>query len=237
MAKSSRLILAIVFALACVSAAFAQNYQSTARNTGYADGLDKGSNDARQNKSFDLNRHDAYKDADHGYRDSFRNKSDYQRLYRQAFERGYREGYQRTAGTPGGPGTRPYGQPRPQVGPNDQAGPPGHWPVPGRRVGQRGREDQPDRDRDYRDQRGPYGSTRAMTETARNTGYADGLEKGRNDLSQRKSFNPQRHDAYKDADHGYSDSLGNKQSYQNAYRQAFNQGYREGYRGNTRQRR
>lgn len=236
MARSTRLFLVMVFALACVSAAWAQNYRDTARNTGYADGLDKGSNDARQNKSFDLNRHDAYKDADHGYRDSFRNKADYQRMYRQSFERGYREGFQRTSGVPGGrqqPGMRPS----PGVGPDNQAGPPGHWPVPGRRVGQRRRDEQQggfgQRGRD--EQPGGYG--RAMAEAARNNGYNDGLEKGRNDASQRKSSNPNRHDAYKDADHGYSGSFGDKQAYKNAYRQAFVQGYQEGFRGSSGRRR
>lgn len=68
---------------------------SIAAQTGYQDGLQKGRNDARQNKSFDLNRHDAFKDADHGYHSQYGSKEMYRRDYREAFAQGYRQGFGR----------------------------------------------------------------------------------------------------------------------------------------------
>ena len=60
---------------------------------GYQDGLDQGRNDARKGKSYDLNRHDEYRDADKGYLSSYGDKRQYQAAYRRGFEDGYREGY------------------------------------------------------------------------------------------------------------------------------------------------
>lgn len=214
MARNVKMLLGILFALALASGALAQNYREAATNTGYRDGMDKGTNDARQGKSFDLNRHDAYKDADRGYHDSFGNKNDYRRLYRVAFERGYREGYQREAGLRPGAGRGagsdrnvPQGRAAGQSGRDGQRQPPPPPPPPR-----------------------PQETNRLMMEAARNTGYRDGTEKGRNDAAQLKSFDPQRHDAYKDADRGYHDSFRNKTAYRDAYRQAFLEGYQAGYR-------
>ncbi len=169
--------------------ALAQSYSDVARNTGYRDGLEKGRNDARQGASFNLERHDAYRDADHGYRSSFGNKEDYRRQYREAFRLGYEEGYR---------------------------GRPDRWAgqePPEERTGRRGA---------------------AYSEVAENTGYRDGLEKGRNDARQGASFNLERHDAYRDADHGYRSSFGNKEEYKQQYRDAFRRGYQEGYRRRNR---
>jgi hypothetical protein len=180
----------------------AQGYADVARNTGYRDGLEKGRNDAQQAKSFSLDRHDAFKDADHGYRDSFRNKNAYKQTYRDAFRRGYQVGY--NEGSLGRPGDR--GQ-RPGVGP--RGGSPGSPGSPG---GMRG-------------SRSPV-----YAQTASNTGNRDGREKGANDARQGKSFNLDRHDYYKDADHGYRDSFNNKEDYKRLYRDAFRRGYTDGYR-------
>ena len=180
----------------------AQGYSDVARNTGYRDGLEKGANDARQAKSFSLDRHDAYKDADHGYRDSFRNKNAYKQTYRDAFRRGYQVGY--NEGSLGRPGER--GQ-RPGVGP--RGGSPGSPGSPG-------------------GMRRP--ASPAYAQTASNTAYRDGREKGANDARQGKSYNLDRHDYYKDADHGYRDSFNNKEDYKRLYRDAFRRGYTDGYR-------
>lgn len=168
-------------------AALAQNYSEVATNTGYRDGLEKGRNDARQGKSFNLERHDAHRDADHGYRDRFGNKQEYRQLYREAFRRGYEEGYR----------------------------------------GQRGRW--PERE-SVRDDVLHERPRTAYVEVAQNTGYRDGLGKGRDDAREGNSFNVERHDAYRDADHGYRDSFGNKTGYREQYREAFRRGYQEGYR-------
>ena len=177
----------------------AQGYADVARNTGYRDGLEKGRNDAQQAKSFSLDRHDYYKDADHGYRDSFRNKNAYKQTYREAFRRGYQVGY--NEGSLGRPGDR--GQ-RPGVGPRGGSpGSPGGMRRP---------------------------STPVYAQTASNTAYRDGREKGANDARQGKSYNLDRHDYYKDADHGYRDSFNNKEDYKRLYRDAFRRGYTDGYR-------
>lgn len=86
---------ALIFTLGVLlsGTALAQSYSEVAQNTGYRDGLEKGRNDARQGKSFNLERHDAYREADHGYRSSFGNREDYRQQYRESFRRGYEEGY------------------------------------------------------------------------------------------------------------------------------------------------
>ena len=186
----TRLTLVVALGVLLSGVALAQSYREVAQNTGYRDGLGKGQNDARQGKSFNLERHDYYTDADHGYRSSFGNKEDYRQQYREAFHRGYQEGYR------GDRGRRPRGLNRP-----DQ------------------RFEQP----------GPGSS-----EVAPSTGYRDGLEKGRNDALQGKSFNLERHDFYRDADHGFRSSFGNKENYKQQYREGFRRGYQEGYRGRRR---
>ncbi len=184
---------ALIFTLGVLlsGTALAQSYSEVAQNTGYRDGLEKGRNDARQGKSFNPERHDAYREADHGYRSSFGNKEEYRQRYREAFRTGYEEGYR------GDRGRRP-----------------------GRGI---------NRPEDRSEPRGP-----GYSEVAQNTGYRDGLEKGRNDARQGKSFNLERHDAYREADHGYRSSFGNREDYRQQYRESFRRGYEEGYRARRR---
>ena len=67
-----------------------------AHDNGYRQGFDEGRNDARRNRSFSLERHSEYRDADWGYRrDNERNS--YSRAFRRGFESGYREGFDRFA--------------------------------------------------------------------------------------------------------------------------------------------
>lgn len=166
---------------------YAQNSVDVARNTGYRDGLEKGRNDAAQAKSYRLDRHDYYRNADHGYRSSFGNKEQYRQAYRENFQRGYEEGYRG----------------RPERG---------RW-------------------RDRADEIGRAPNLAAGIDVARNTGYRDGLEKGRNDVTEGKSYRLERHDYYSDADHGYRESFGNKDQYRQHYREAFQRGYEEAFRG------
>ncbi len=169
----------------------AQNSSEAARNTGYRDGLGKGSNDARQAKSYSLDRHDYYRDANHGYRSSYGNREQYKQQYREGFQRGYEEGY--------------------------------------RGVPERGRRRDGIFDRQEERWRGADSSQAAQV--AQNTGYRDGLEKGRNDGAGGQSYRLDRHDAYAAADHGYLDSFGNREQYRQQYREGFQRGYEEGYRG------
>jgi hypothetical protein len=64
-----------------------------AYDEGYRDGIDKGERDGRKGERYSLRRHGDYRDADDGYRRQFGPKHAYQRVYRRAFEAGYRRAY------------------------------------------------------------------------------------------------------------------------------------------------
>jgi hypothetical protein len=61
-------------------------------------------------------------------------------------------------------------------------------------------------------------------------GYADGYEKGIEDGRRWRSFDPNRHRRYRDADHRYNRRYGPRVEYQRAYRDGFLAGYQMGYR-------
>ena len=60
---------------------------------GYQDGLKKGDEDFRKSRSYDLNRHKDYRNADKGYKSSYGARRDYQAGYRNGFEEGYRRSF------------------------------------------------------------------------------------------------------------------------------------------------
>jgi hypothetical protein len=62
---------------------------------GYQDGLEKGREDANDRDPFDPVRHSRYRSADHGYNSRYGSKNDYKLVYRDGFEAGYRDGYNR----------------------------------------------------------------------------------------------------------------------------------------------
>lgn len=64
---------------------------------------------------------------------------------------------------------------------------------------------------------------------ARN-GYDDGLEAGRNDARDHRSFDPVRARRYREGDRGYTSRDGSRDDYKREYRAAFQQGYEQGYR-------
>jgi len=66
---------------------------------------------------------------------------------------------------------------------------------------------------------------------AADVGYRDGLEAGRDDARDRRSFEPQRSRRYRDGDHEYDNRYGSRDEYKRDYRTAFQQGYSEGFRG------
>ncbi len=216
MRSLTRIGLAVAVVCFFSTLAMAQNYADVARNTGYRDGLEKGANDARQSKSYSLERHDAFNDGDRGYRSSFGNREAYKQVYRKAFRDGYEQGYR---GEQGRGGRRDFPGRIDPVPPRDDRG----WGRDRDRDWNRDRGWERDRDR------GGFGS--AGADTARNTGYRDGQEKGANDARQRKSYRLDRHDYYKDGDHGYRSSFGDKEAYRQLYRKAFQDGYENGYRG------
>lgn len=87
--------------------------------------------------------------------------------------------------------------------------------------------------RAHRGSRG-FGGSRAIRggyqDPAFARGYADGLERGRDDGRDRDRYDPVRHRDYRSADDGYFREYGPKQAYENNYRAGFRQGYEEGYR-------
>ena len=87
-----------------------------------------------------------------------------------------------------------------------------------------------DRDRD-RDRGGYYGGdgnygNRGYA-NARQFGYQDGLNDGRNDRFSGHSYRPTHDSNYKHADRGYNG--GDRNYYKSMYRQAYEQGYQQGY--------
>jgi len=66
---------------------------------------------------------------------------------------------------------------------------------------------------------------------AQQVGYTDGVNDGRQDRQTGHSFRPTQQQAYKNADHNYSQAYGGRQQYKDAYRVAYQQGYQQGYNG------
>jgi hypothetical protein len=66
---------------------------------GFQDGLEKGAEDARKNRSFDPLRHEWYRSGDRHYESRYGSREEYKNFYREGFksgyERGYREGWYR----------------------------------------------------------------------------------------------------------------------------------------------
>ena len=60
---------------------------------GFRDGVNKGERDGKKGDRYSLRRHGDYRDADDGYRREYGPKYQYQRVYRQGFEDGYRRSY------------------------------------------------------------------------------------------------------------------------------------------------
>jgi len=68
---------------------------SPAAQNGYRDGVEAGRNDARDRHAFDPRRASRYREGDHDYNDRYGSRDNYKRDYRDAFQRGYEEGYGR----------------------------------------------------------------------------------------------------------------------------------------------
>ncbi len=138
-------------------------------------------------------------DADHDYHSSFGPKDAYKAGYREGYEEGAKDAYS---------GSRArleeifrYEDPKFDV-------------------------DRPGEDRTvviYRDRKWSY------QDVANDVGYRDGINAGLKDFQEGKKFDPQRHDSFKDADHGYDKAFGPKDDYKRAYRAAYEAGYRAGY--------
>jgi hypothetical protein len=71
------------------------DYRDVASDIGYRDGLEQGEKDRKHHKDFRPEKNDRYDDADHGYHKEYGPKDQFKREYRQAFLRGYEDGYGR----------------------------------------------------------------------------------------------------------------------------------------------
>jgi hypothetical protein len=182
---------------------YARDLERRAYDNGFREGVEEGQNDARHNRDFSPQRHNEYRDADQGYHRDFGDREFYRRSFRQGFEAGYAEAYNRNAR---------YGR----DGRDD-------------RYGGYGRDERvvvppvviapnyPNRGS------GSYGAV------AQQNGYRDGLEAGRKDARDRERFDPVRAKRYREGDHDYNDRYGSREEYKREYRSAFEQGYRDGY--------
>jgi hypothetical protein len=71
---------------------FDGRYNPASQN-GYRDGIAMGQKDLRKGKRYRPQKNDQYEDADRGYNRNYGDKDLYRNEYRQAFERGYADGY------------------------------------------------------------------------------------------------------------------------------------------------
>src|SRR5690349_16954517 len=92
-----------IASVGCASQIYAQRggygtYQDVERRafeTGRREGFERGQDDARHRRPFAVNRYGEYRDADQGYRRGEADRDQYRRWFRQGFESGYAEGYNR----------------------------------------------------------------------------------------------------------------------------------------------
>jgi hypothetical protein len=108
----TRLFQALVFTVGIAMAApacAAQTYgyprggysnrdvERRAQANGYREGVQQGQADARRGRDFSYQRHDEYRDADDGFRRGDGDINLYRRSFRQGFQTGYNEAYNRYA--------------------------------------------------------------------------------------------------------------------------------------------
>jgi hypothetical protein len=68
-----------------------------AYDNGFREGVEEGQNDARHDRDFSYQRHNEYRDADQGYHRNDGDREFYRRNYRQGFQAGYTEAFNRNA--------------------------------------------------------------------------------------------------------------------------------------------
>jgi hypothetical protein len=182
------LLAAAAFVLLAIPAA-AQN--SAAFERGYREGVQRGADDARRGRSFELERDDVYRSADRGYNNRYGDREWYRNDFRRGFSLGYRSGYSNIRGD-GRQGRRDdRGVGRDRRGLQEPAFARGYsdgW--------EKGVEDRRDRDRfdptrhgDYRDAddgyKGSYGSKDAYRNNYR-SGFREGYEDGYRERNSRR---------------------------------------------------
>ena len=185
-----------------------------AYDNGYREGLKEGERDGRRRDSYRYQDNRTWQHADKGYNRSFGDFERYRQQFRAGFSEGYQAGYSR------------YGQS-------------GGWYGDGRAVPRQVPYQYPnggvysDRNRypdPYYGNQGAYGPGGYASSAAYPNGLNDGIEKGREDARKHRTYDPLRHDWYRDGDRHYRGEYGSKEQYKDVYRRAFQEGYERGYR-------
>ena len=73
------------------------NSFQVARHRGYSYGMNVGAADAQRRQSYNPQRSRYWRNATEGYNSRYGNRAQYRRVFRDAFEQGYRDGWQRFA--------------------------------------------------------------------------------------------------------------------------------------------
>jgi hypothetical protein len=185
-----------------------------AYDNGYREGLKEGERDGRRRDSFRYQDNRTWQRADKGYNRSFGDLERYRQQFRAGFAEGYQAAYSRY-------GAGYYDNSR-AVPRQDSY----RYPVnPGYGYPDRTRYPDP-----YYGNQAPYTTGRYGYSQAYPNGLNDGIEKGREDARKHRSYDPRRHDWYRDGDRHYRGEYGSKDLYKDEYRRAFQEGYDRGYR-------
>ena len=86
------------------------NGYDVARQQGYSYGVNVGAADAQRGQNYDPQRSRYWRNATEGYNSYYGNKGQYKQVFRDAFEQGYREGFQRYGGYNRGRNNGRYGR-------------------------------------------------------------------------------------------------------------------------------
>lgn len=78
-----------------------RGFERRAYDAGHRDGLAHGEDDARHRRDRRIDRDGDYRSADDGYRREYGDRENYRRAFRQAYETGYTEGFNRVARSEG----------------------------------------------------------------------------------------------------------------------------------------
>ena len=95
----ARWLLATATCALLVAPAAAQN--NAAFDRGYREGIQRGADDARRGRQFEIDRNDIYRDGDRGYNAGYGNRDSYRNDFRRGYTSGYRTGYNNVRGDAG----------------------------------------------------------------------------------------------------------------------------------------
>ena len=176
--------------------------QRIALLNGYADGYEHGVMDRRYRRSSNYRDRNEYRRATGGYESRWGYAREYQNWFRQAYARGYMDGFN------GRTRNRDY----------DRGRYPSYGGYPGYNNGHPY----------YGNGRGDL-SPQEVAERASRNGYYAGFQRGQYDAQRRARANPQGHGAYQFAFDGYDREWGSASTYQQYYRRYFVEGYNDAY--------